>query len=138
MQRRWLLALVVLVLVAAALLLLGQKNIEPADTATWNNFTDPDTGFSISYPLVYAVDVSEVATGTTWGSRSMLSIYDPSDKSMYEFHVGPASVILQRQPTEADGAIYHTIAEYAQSGAADRSIQGLSPPKGQLVSVNGT
>ena len=48
------------------------------------------------------------------------------------------TVDLQKQPVTADGKIYHTIAEYQQSGAAAEMMQGVTNPNGNIVSVNGT
>lgn len=135
MWKLWPLALIAVVVVVAALVFVRSSG--PMPDVIWKVYTDSETGFSISYPPQYAIDVSGVASGTPWGSRSFLSIYDPSDTSRDEFHIGPAGVLLIKQPTEADGVIYHTIADYKRSGAADRSIQGASSFKGLLVTVNG-
>ncbi|HWA92088.1 MAG TPA: hypothetical protein VG889_18760 [Rhizomicrobium sp.] len=139
MQRGWLLALAVFLLIAAVVAItLSRQSAAPSDTGSaWKSYTDADTGFTISYPSQYAVDAHEVASGTPWGSHTLLNIYDPSATPSGEFGIGPASVVLVKQPTEADGKIYHEVADYDQSGAADRSIQGISPPKGKRLTVGG-
>jgi hypothetical protein len=140
MQKAWPLALIAVALVVAwaATATLSRPPAAPStDQAAWQTYTDPGTGFSISYPPQYAVYVSTVASGTPWGSRTLLSIYNPSNTSRGEFDIGPASVVLVKQPVGADGAIYHAIADYQSSGAAAVGMQGVPDPNGELTSVNG-
>ncbi len=139
MWKVWPLALIVLAIIAAfaAVALLRAPATPSTDQAAWKTYTDPDTGFSISYPSQYAVQGSTVASGTPWGSRTLLSIYDPSNTSRGEFDIGPASVVLVKQPVGANDAIYHTIADYQSSGAAAVGVQGVADPSGRLISVNG-
>ncbi len=107
------------------------------DVSKWKTYKDSEFGFSIKYPPQYAIETNVVASGTVWGSRSLLTIYDTANTSTYEFHVGPGSLTLQKQPVTANGKIYHTIQEYKESGVADSMIQGIPKPIGELIMVNG-
>ena len=130
-------------IVVIALLVIGSAvyyftRPRAADSSAWKTYHSAEFGFSIKYPPQYKAQEDPVATSTTWGMRTLVTIYDPNDTSTYEFHVGlGGGVVLQKQPIVADGEIYHTIAEYQESGTAAQMVQGVADPDGTLVTVNG-
>ena len=133
----------IILIVALAVLIVGGgvyyfARPHAADTSAWKTYHSAEFGFSIKYPPQYKAQEDPVATSTTWGMRTLVTIYDPTDTSTYEFHVGlGGGVVLQKQPIVADGEIYHTIAEYQESGTAAQMVQGVADPDGTLVTVNG-
>jgi PsbP-like protein len=113
-------------------------NTQTTDSASWKTFTDAETGFSFRYPPQYAATAEPAPTNTKWSERRIVTIADPKDKSTYEFHIFPGSVMLEKQPLSmADGTIYHTVVEYQQSGIAAKTLQTVPDTKGELVTVNG-
>lgn len=148
MKKILLIAIVVLIIIASGLYFATHKrseNMQPAtqnqtDILAWKTYQNTEFGFSIKYPSPYVVKEDVVATGTPWGSRSLLSIYDISNTSYTaasEFDPIAIHITLQRQPVLANGEIYHTVAEYQRSGAAAQMVQGAPNPNGELVMVNG-
>lgn len=106
-----------------------------SDYADWKTYTDPMTGFSVSYPPQY-----EARGGFTVIDGLMSSdlvIADPSDTSTYEFHAVPMHVLLQTQPIGEGDEVYHTIAQYQQSSVAAEMAQGATNPKGDQILING-
>ena len=114
-----------------------QQNLQTqASSTNFKMFTDLETGFTISYPSLYTLRASPAPTNA-WASRSLLTISNNSTSASN----APSSALtvgLQKQPVEANGKIYHTIADYQQSGVAAHMAQGATNPKGELVTVNGT
>jgi hypothetical protein len=132
---------VVVVLCAFGAWVLGQVQLRaddgpPISISDWNTYTDPDTGFSISFPQHYSAQQHLIATDTPWGTRTLVSIDPALGTSTNEFHIEAAQVILERQPIVASGEIFHTIAAYRQSGVAAQMVQGATEPDGALVKVN--
>lgn len=103
---------------------------------TWKTYTDADTGFTFKYPSQYTVEASPAPT-SDWGSRSLLIVDDNPGSTSSKPRSVPMTVGLQKQPVAANGKIYHTIAEYQQSGTAAQMVQGVSNPNGELTTVNG-
>lgn len=132
--------IVIIVLGGLCFILFKHENLNTTSHFSqkeWKIYNDTATGFSIKYPPQYKVHAENVTTDTPWGSRTLLTIYDPSSTSENEFHVEPVRVIIRKQPIVASGYVYHTIAEYQQSGIAAQMVQGVPNPDGKLVIVNG-
>lgn len=115
-----------------------QQNAQPqASTTTFKTYTDQDTGFTFKYPSQYAVKASPTPT-SEWGSRLLLTLDDKPNVEPTSAPRGvPMTVGLQKQPVATNGKIYHTIAEYQQSGVATKMVQGATNPKGDLVTISG-
>jgi hypothetical protein len=104
----------------------------------WEIYIDADTGFTFKYPSQYIVEAQPAPTGE-WGSRTLLTLDDkPKIKPTSVPRGIPMTVGVQKQSVVASGKIYHTIAEYQQSGRAAMMVQGVSNPNGELVTVNGS
>ncbi|MDB5190107.1 MAG: hypothetical protein JWN49_433 [Parcubacteria group bacterium] len=107
-------------------------------TTTFKTYTDQETGFTFTYPSQYGVKAQSAPT-SEWGSRLLLTLDDKPNIEPTSHPRGvPMTVGLQKQPVTANGKIYHTIAEYQQSGIAAQMVQGASTPNGELVTINGT
>ena len=145
MRRTVITVLIVGIAIIACALIVwksGFRTISNAPTARtaqveWKTYTNPDTGFTISYPSQYVIDASPAPTGD-WGSRSLLIVDDTPNSTSTKPRAVPMTVGLQKQPIVANGEIYHSVAEYQQSGAAAQVGQGSPNPNGELTTVNGT
>lgn len=114
----------------------GNQTGTQTNISTFKTYTDSDTGFTFKYPSQYGVKASPVPTNE-WGSRLLLTLDDKPNVEPSSAPRGvPMTVGLQKQPVAANGKVYHTIAEYQQSGVADQMVQGATD-KGELVTVNG-
>jgi hypothetical protein len=115
------------------------SNQQLNDAYPLNVFTDPATGFTIKYPVQYFLKSQPLPAGE-WNYRTLLTIDDnPDALQNMAPRALPLEVDIQRQPaTFANGKVFHTVAEFQQSGVAAKLIQGITNPNGDLVTVNGT
>lgn len=109
------------------------------DAYPLNVFTDPTTGFTIKYPVLYFLKAQPAPAGE-WNYRTLLTIDDDPDapQTMAPRPL-PLEVDIQRQPVSfTNGRVFHSVAEFQQSGVPAKLIQGMINPNGDLVTVNGT
>jgi len=108
------------------------------DAHPLNVFTDPATGFTIEYPVLYFLKAQPAPAGE-WNYRTLLTIDDNPDAPQTMLpRALPLQIDIQRQPVSfANGKVFHSVAEFQQSGVPAKLIQGMTNPNGDLVTVNG-
>lgn len=107
-----------------------------ASTARWKIYLSKKFDFTISYPPQYALEIGPAETTADWVSADLLSIYNPTDTSTYEFRAIPVNVVISKQPLVSARIIYHSVDDYVRGEMENTSSKYEIVPLREVKAVH--